>query len=954
MKGPEEQRPGVRQTRLPEVRWPDPNAPGSEAEQIIAQLRAAAADADWAWYQRRGHWSCMATGNGTSDWPELLDDEQLAQLSAQASLSCHPTGSGPTPLGWLLARPDGHTDFAALALRFGFVLQRLQLQRAQAIQQVLYDITYLASSTLDRQLFMQRTHELLVSLIDAENFFLALQDADSDQIHYPYYFDQRDESPPEPGSFELLDRERPCLTAYVLMHGTPLLLPKEAIEVAQVSGPYYCQGSVPEFWMGIPLKDGADRTFGVLSLQVYDRERRYGPEDQALFQVIARDVAMALDRILRRESLEATVGQRTQELSEVNARLREQIAERERAEQLQAALFRIAELSSASTDMPELLGGLHRVVGELLYAHNFYIALYDDASGEVSFPYFADERLTQAPIARRGSRGYTEYTIRQRRPCIIDRHKARLLIERGEITPVEGTPEACSWLGIPLYDGKQVRGVLAVQSYREDVRYSQRDQELLTFVSRHIDTALSRRSAAEAIQQSRQALEVRVQERTRALDAANARLLYENNHDALTRLPNRSFFQHRLGELWTALERDGAGLAVMFLDLDRFKRINDQFGHPFGDLLLVAAGERLSGCLRETDLLARLGGDEFAILVPGGGLDSPVAIAQRIIDAFDRPLVIDDHSLFASCSIGIVVADPSLHRQPDDLLRDADTAMYRVKQGGRDNFAVFNQELRQVVSDQVVREGALRKALKNGNELEPFFQPIIEVGTGRVAALEALIRWRQPDGSVLAPGAFLPELEGLRLIGRLDTYMLTRIAATLAEPAQAHWPVVHVNCSSYSIVQPEFADEVLSILAAYGVAPSRICLELTEGALVAEPERAKAAMEALDRHGVSVVLDDFGAGFSSLGYVHEYRFRGLKIDKSFVLRLADSTRSVAIVRAIVRMAESLGLDVVAEGVEDAQALQLLKDMGARHAQGYLFARPLDLQATRQLLGRAAG
>ena len=267
---------------------------------------------------------------------------------------------------------------------------------------------------------------------------------------------------------------------------------------------------------------------------------------------------------------------------------------------------------------------------------------------------------------------------------------------------------------------------------------------------------------------------------------------------------------------------------------------------------------------------------------------------------------------------------------------------------------MFNQELRQVVSDQVVREGALRKALKNGNELEPFFQPIVEVGTGRVAALEALIRWRQPDGSVLAPAAFLTELEGLRLIGRLDTYMLTRIAAILAEPAQAHWPVVHVNCSSYSIVRPEFADEVLGILAAHGVAPSRICLELTEGALVAEPERAKATMEALDHQGVSVVLDDFGAGFSSLGYVHEYRFRGLKIDKSFVLRLAESNRSVAIVRAIVRMAESLGLDVVAEGVEDAQALQLLKDMGARHAQGYHFARPLELLATRRLLLPAAG
>ena len=955
MKVPEERTPGVdlagsaRRQPLP---WPDPNAPELDTDEVIAQLREVAAEADWAWYQRRGNWSRIAQGNQATAWPTLLDDDELAAWRDQAAVDCYPTGLGPAALGWLLVRPDGRTDFAALALRFGFVLQRLQLQRAQAIQQVLYDITYLASSTVDRQLFMQRTHELLVTLIDAENLCLALLEPDSERIHYPYYFDQRDENPPEPGSFELLDRDRPSLTAQVLLQGEPLLVSKEAIETALVAGPYYCQGSVPEFWMGIPLKDGADRTFGVLSLQVYDRERRYGSEDQALFQVIARDVAMALDRILRREDLEATVGQRTQELSELNARLREQIAERERAEQLQAALFHIAELSSASADMTDLLGGLHRVVGELLYAQNFYIALYDDASGEVSFPYFVDERRNATPSKRRQTRGYTEYTIRQRRPCIIDRERAHQLIEQGEITPIEGTPEAFSWLGIPLYDGTQVRGVLAVQSYREDVYYSQRDQDLLTFVSRHIDTALSRRNAAEAIQQSRQALEVRVQERTKALDAANARLVYENNHDSLTSLPNRSFFQQRLGELWSALARDGSGLAVMFLDLDRFKRVNDQFGHPFGDRLLIAAAARLSSCLRDSDLLARLGGDEFAILVPGSGLEFPVIIAQRIIEAFDQPLVIDDHSLFASCSIGIVVADPDLHRQPDDLLRDADTAMYRVKQGGRDNFAVFNQELRQVVSDQVVREGALREALKNGKELEPFFQPIIEVLTGRIVGLEALVRWRQPDGSVLPPGAFLPEVEGLRLIGRLDTYMLTRIAAILAEPAQAGWPVVHVNCSSYSIVRPEFADEVLTILAAHGVAPSRICLELTEGALVAEPERAKATMEALDRQGVSVVLDDFGAGFSSLGYVHEYRFRGLKIDKSFVLRLAESTRSAAIVRAIVRMAESLGLDVVAEGVEDAQALQVLKDMGARHAQGYHFARPLDLPAIRSLLAKS--
>lgn len=223
-------------------------------------------------------------------------------------------------------------------------------------------------------------------------------------------------------------------------------------------------------------------------------------------------------------------------------------------------------------------------------------------------------------------------------------------------------------------------------------------------------------------------------------------------------------------------------------------------------------------------------------------------------------------------------------------------------------------------------------------------QPIIDVTTGEVAALEALIRWRQPDGRIVSPGEFLPRVEGLRLIGRLDFYMLTRVAVILSQPQHANWPRVHVNCSSYSITRPEFADEVLALLHRYGVAPSRVCLELTEGALVAEPDLARSTMQRLSDNGMSVVLDDFGTGFSSLSYVHQYRFSGLKIDKSFILELTASPRSRAIVKAIVRMAESLGLTLVAEGVEDAGTLAVLREMGAAQAQGYFFDRPMPLDA----------
>ncbi|NVL32082.1 GGDEF domain-containing protein, partial [Pseudomonas syringae pv. actinidiae] len=294
------------------------------------------------------------------------------------------------------------------------------------------------------------------------------------------------------------------------------------------------------------------------------------------------------------------------------------------------------------------------------------------------------------------------------------------------------------------------------------------------------------------------------------------------------------------------------------------------------------------------------------------------------------------------CSIGVVGADSQFHQEPADLLRDADTAMYRVKNGGRDSFAVFNQALRREVSDQVEQEGALRTALKRTDQLIPYFQPVICVNTGDLLALEALIRWRMPDGRIIAPESFLPALEGLRLIGRLDLYMLKRVITILAQPENGHWPPVHVNCSRQHH-PPGIRRRSTGDACRAQCRRRRLCLELTEGALVADPEQARLSMKQLAEQGMSVMLDDFGAGFSSLSYVHQYHFSGLKIDKSFIFGLASSVRSRAIVRAIVRMAESLDLTVVAEGVEDLETLELLREIGATQAQGYYFSAPLPIE-----------
>ncbi|WP_433740391.1 sensor domain-containing phosphodiesterase [Pseudomonas putida] len=915
-------------------------------EQLLDSARNWAHTTAWAVYRagEQMHW--VGQGDPQAQWPASVANEEFDAFCRQRNLHRWPTGRGESVLGWLLAPIDEAAQpvLAEFAQRLGIEVQTNTLARAQITQRVLYEITYLASSTRDRSVFLVGVHRLLASLIDAENFYLALYDPRTGKIDYPYYVDIIDVEAVESSHYEYLDPSHLSLTGQVLVSGQPLLIDAAGILAAQAQGRFHCIGDRPEFWMGAPLKNASDEVFGMLAMQVYDVSRTYSAEDRALFLVVSRHVAMALDRLLHRADLEETVMRRTLELSALNDALRQEVADRERAEHLQSALFQIAELSSQPGDMAELFQSLHGIVGDLLFAQNFYIALFDDATSEVTFPYYVDERQTICPAARRGRRGLTEYVIRQRRPCLIDVAEAERLSAQGEIEIAEEYFRSYSWLGIPLFDGDVVRGVLAVQSYTSRVRYTQRDQELLTFVSRHIDTALSRRTAAEAIHAANLKLEARVQSRTRELDHANAKLQHENAHDALTGLPNRTYLQQRLNQAWTLFGSEGGHLAVMFIDLDRFKMVNDSLGHHFGDLLLMQAAHRLRGCLRETDMLARLGGDEFSVLAPEAPLEVLVEIAERILVAFDLPFFINGHEVFSSCSIGIVSADTQFHQEPADLLRDADAAMYRVKSAGRDSYAVFNQEVRREVSDQVEREGALRNALKRTDELLPYFQPIVSVDSGELVALEALIRWHQPGGRVITPGEFLPDVEGLRLIGRLDLYMLNSIALILAQPEHANWPPVHVNCSSYSMARPEFAGEVLALLARHRVAPSRICLELTEGALVAEPAIARQTMQQLADNGMSVVLDDFGAGFSSLSYVHQYRFSGLKIDKSFILELTSSPRSRAIVRAIVRMAESLDLSVVAEGVEDQATLELLREMGAGQAQGYYFARPMGLEA----------
>jgi transcriptional regulator with GAF, ATPase, and Fis domain len=459
----------------------DASTPGNPADStalaaptIEAQLRAVRDGGrpwagTWAWYRAGEQLHLAGQGDALLDWPQNIDEERLAQLCTRRGWLRWATGCGESVLGWLVAPAEfaGDEFLREFARSVGERAQTDALARAQNTQRVLYEIAYLASSVPERAEFLRRVHERLGTLIDAENFYLALYDRKSHKITYPYYVDVIDTDVIEAENYDILDPERPSMTAQVLTTGQPLFVDAAMITAGVAEGVFYPIGDRPEFWMGAPLKNASDEVFGMLAMQVYDVSRIYSAEDRELFLVVARHVAMALDRILHRADLEEQVARRTSELSRVNAALREGIAERERAEHLQATLFQIAELSSRPGDMVGFFRSLHHIVGKLLYARNFYIALFDTETQVVSFPYYVDEHLHEPPPPRLGRRGLTEYVIRQRCPCLIDANGALRLIEDGEIDIRSQNVRLCSWLGVPLFDGDDVRGIDMVRHERQ-------------------------------------------------------------------------------------------------------------------------------------------------------------------------------------------------------------------------------------------------------------------------------------------------------------------------------------------------------------------------------------------------------------------------------------------------------------------------------------------------------
>jgi len=419
------------------------------------------------------------------------------------------------------------------------------------------------------------------------------------------------------------------------------------------------------------------------------------------------------------------------------------------------------------------------------------------------------------------------------------------------------------------------------------------------------------------------------------------RLQYLAHHDTLTNLPNRFLFMEHVQQAIARSRRGNTYMAVLFLDLDRFKIINDTMGHSVGDEAIRLAGERIRRALRRGDMVARLGGDEFAILLQDlAGPDDVPRVVQSIQSALAQPFTLHERDFFLSSSIGISLY-PHDGSEPQTLLRNADSAMYRAKESGRNAYHFYSAEMSTKAFERLTLETSMRHALER-NEFELYYQPQVELEHGRPVGVEALLRWRHADMGIVSPDQFIPLAEETRLILDIDQWVLRRAAAQLAAWRAAGLPPlsISVNLSGLSFASPDLPRAITSILIEHELPAELLELEITEGMVMQSGEVNESLMEALKQQGLRLAIDDFGTGYSSLAYLKRFSIDELKIDQSFVRDIVHDPDDAAIVAAVIAMARSLKLKVIAEGVETEEQRAFLHRQGCGLAQGYLFARPL--------------
>ncbi|MBY6187394.1 EAL domain-containing protein [Marinobacter hydrocarbonoclasticus] len=823
---------------------------------------------------------------------------------------------------------------------------------AASLQSILFRVSELASHSPTMERFYQELVPLVQQFPGTQNCYVVLYNPTTESFDFPFFLDERDNAP-HSDSVRLMSG---C-TGYVYRRGEPLCVDDAGLAELVRQGEIERLGHPAQAWLGVPLKQ-EETVIGVLVLQSYQPGFRYTQAQQEFLTFIGQHLITAMERLTQREQTERLIEHRTLALSQTNKALQQEVAQRRRAERLQNALLEITELTASGRDMNSFYRAIHSVLRHLLYADNCFVALLDPQNQYLTFPYFEAGDALEAPPARKPGDGLTERVMAAQRPLRLSQSSIEAGYRDGSLGQ---SVDRClidlrDWMGAPLTINGEIRGVLAVFSQQPDHGYEDKDLELLGFVSQHISTAIERRQTLEQRARHREELERKVMERTREVHAMNVdlqrqilqrrkaenQLRHDALHDALTGLPNRALLLNRLDHALKHIKRHSCDrFALLFIDLDRFKLVNDSLGHLAGDALLETVAQRLSECIRDNDTLARLGGDEFVILLDGIRNKQHVQeVSERILEMVRQPIQLEGREFFPAASIGIALAEPHNNPSPQSLLRDADAALYHAKSAGRGCYQFFDKQMHAEAVADLTREGQFRQAI-NQRQITVHYQPVMDLEQQKVVGMEALARWQHPQLGELTPDQFLPWACHSGAVADLDRYVLEQVNRDFpqlrAQIGQRGW--VHVNLDLTHLRSSSKLEALESCIEALSMPKGQLALEFSERDLQVDHDTLREGLERLQRQGVRLGLDDFGTGHSALTLLPLLPLDFVKVDKGYSHMSTGCARHRAVLETLVTLSSQLGFVLSAEGIEQPGQHQLLKGLGCRWGQGYLFNMP---------------
>ena len=729
-------------------------------------------------------------------------------------------------------------------------------KEADLVQKALYDISQIALTAPDLQVLFRRVHQVIHTLMPAENFYFAFYDEKNDRLSFPYFVDQYDPPPPA----------RPLthgLTDFVIRHQKAILVDPIEFEAMVQRGEVEEMGSPSLDWLGVPLINSAGQTFGAMVVQTYDEKIRYSANHLHLFTIISAQVALAIERKTAEDEI-----------------------------QRQRAFLRQVIDTSPNFIFAKDRQGRFTLVNQAVALA--YGTTVENLLGK-----------SDADFARNA------------REAELFRQDDLEVIQTGreKFIPIEAITDA---------NGK-TRWLQTVK--RPLIGFS--DDVMVLGVA----TDITERKLAED------------------------QLSHNAFHDALTGLPNRVLFTDRLTHALNRASRrkDNQWFAVLFLDLDHFKTVNDTLGHMLGDQLLIMVAKRLQDSLRAADTIARFGGDEFVFLLEDlDETNDVIQVAERILMDLSAPFNLAGHEVNVSASIGIVLSS-SGYEKAEEILRDADIAMYRAKNLGRNRYVIFNSAMRANVVHHLELEKGLRAALEN-RQFELHYQPITSIKTRQISGFEALLRWRHPEKGLIPPSEFIPFAEETGLILPIGAWVLREGCRQMSE-WQQRFPTepplaISINLSNKQFSQPDLFEQVEVALKESGLPPQTLQLEITESVIMENAELTIATLDRLVAMGVKIHIDDFGTGYSSLAYLHLLPIDAIKIDRSFISGPTVKGNGLEIAQTIVHLAHELHIDAIAEGVETEEQWRKLDEWGCQYAQGYLIAKAMEPQAAESLLSAA--